>query len=63
MAKEQKPEKTYSRKVIAKALFPYIIIYTIIVIAGGVVIGWTLRSDFENTVRSEVRTQVKALKV
>ena len=54
--------KTFTIKQIVKGLAPYMVIVIMITVFAGTVFGWTIRSDFDETVRSAVTTQVEQLK-
>lgn len=62
MTKEEKAHKaTFVEKktpFYKRAAFPWVIIYTVALIAAGTMLGWSMRSDFANEVRGEVRSQM-----
>jgi len=62
MSKDTKTPRTYTTKVIAKALAPYVVILVLGATFAGVVAGWTMRSDFDGTIRQEVAAQYAELK-
>lgn len=62
MTKEQKAHKetftTTKTPWYKKAIMPWVIILSVAVFSGGLILGWTLRSDFANEVRGEVKSQM-----
>ena len=59
--KEPKVVKNYTRKEVFFKVLPWGIIFTAIVAFSGLASGWTLRSDFDATIKAEVTTQVQSL--
>lgn len=59
MTKEVKIKKQYTAKQIAKALAPYQLIIVMVAVLAGATLGWTMRSDFDNTIREQVTAQVQ----
>jgi len=58
MSKAPKEIKLYSRKDMFFKVLPWAIIFTVIIAFAGLASGWTLRSNFDETIRNEVKTQV-----
>ena len=57
-----KKEKNYTVKQIAIGLLPWTLFVVLTFVFIGAVIGWTSRSDFDNTIREQVILQVNKLK-
>jgi NADH:ubiquinone oxidoreductase subunit 5 (subunit L)/multisubunit Na+/H+ antiporter MnhA subunit len=55
--KEPKSPKTVQ----VKMLVPYSIIIFLALVAGSLIAGWFIRSDFDSTIRSQVTSQVQEL--
>ncbi len=60
--KEIKQTKSYTKGQITKSLAPYTLIIVMVVAGLGLAGGWFMRSDFDNTIRTEVSTQYEQLK-
>ena len=55
-------QKTQLTKLkVAKALAPYTVLLVLVAVAAGVMAGWFMRSDFDNTIRTEVVNQYSEL--
>jgi len=59
MSKAPKEIKLYSRKDMFFKVLPWAIIFTAMIAIAGLSFGWTMRSDFDATIKQEVVEQVK----